>query len=80
MSPEAADGGLIAFIKDGDSVTVDINDGLVTLNVDESVIEQRKKNWTPHNPPVFEGSYLERYSKLVKSAMTGAVLRRGKEL
>ncbi len=80
VSPEAADGGLIAFIKDGDSVTVDINDGLVTLNVDESVIEQRKKNWTPHNPPVFEGSYLERYSKLVKSAMTGAVLRRGKEL
>ena len=80
VSPEAADGGLIAFIKDGDSITIDIDGGLVQLNVDDYVIEKRKEGWEAPMPPVFEGSYLERYSKLVKSAMAGAVFRRGKEL
>jgi len=80
VSPEAADGGTIAFVKDGDSITIDIEEGLVQLGVDEKTIEERRKNWMPHKPPVFEGSYLERYSKLVKSAMDGAVFKRGNEL
>lgn len=80
VSPEAADGGMIAFIEDGDSITIDIDAGLIQLNVDEETIAKRKENWKAPEPPVTEGTYIERYSKLVKSAMTGAVFRRGKEL
>ena len=80
VSPEAADGGLIAFIEDGDSISIDVDGGLIQLNVDDAVIEKRKEGWEAPMPPVYEGSYLERYSKLVKSAMAGAVFRRGKEL
>ncbi|MBQ1406842.1 MAG: dihydroxy-acid dehydratase [Eubacterium sp.] len=80
VSPEAADGGLIAFVEDGDSITVDIEGGTLTLNVDDEVIAKRREGWIPPKPPVEEGTYIERYSKLVKSAMTGAVFRRGSEL
>ncbi|MBR5468017.1 MAG: dihydroxy-acid dehydratase [Firmicutes bacterium] len=80
LSPEAADGGMIAFIEDGDSITIDIEAGLIQLNVPDEVIEKRKEGWVPPAPPVEEGTYIERYSKLVKSAMAGAVFRRGKEL
>ncbi len=80
VSPEAAEGGLIAFIEEGDSITIDIDGGLIQLNVEDEEIEKRKQGWEAPMPPVYEGSYLERYSKLVKSAMAGAVFRRGKEL
>lgn len=76
VSPEAAEGGLIAFIKDGDSISIDIDGGTVTLNVPDEEIEKRKVGWTPHKPPVKPGSYLDRYSKQVTSAMAGAVFKR----
>ncbi|MCI1959080.1 MAG: dihydroxy-acid dehydratase [Clostridia bacterium] len=76
VSPEAASGGLIAFVKDGDSISIDIDGGTVTLNVPEEEIEKRKVGWTPHKPPVKPGSYLDRYSKQVTSAMAGAVFKR----
>ena len=76
VSPEAAEGGLIAFVQDGDSISIDLDAGTVTLNVADEVIEERKKGWEPHKPPVKPGSYLDRYSKLVTSAMSGAVFKR----
>jgi dihydroxy-acid dehydratase len=76
VSPEAAEGGLIAFVKDGDMIDIDIEAGVVTLDVPDEEIEKRKIGWEPHKPPVKPGSYLDRYSKLVSSAMAGAVFKR----
>jgi len=76
VSPEAAEGGLIAFIEDGDQIAIDLEKGEVTLLVDDAVIEQRKQGWEPRKPDVKPGSYLDRYSKLVTSAMAGAVFKR----
>lgn len=76
VSPEAAEGGLIAFIKEGDTISIDIEGGLVTLEVSEEEIAKRKEGWTPNQPPVKPGSYLDRYSKMVTSAMDGAVFKR----
>ena len=76
VSPEAAEGGLIAFVEDGDMISIDIEAGVVTLEVPDEVIEQRKIGWQPHKPPVKPGSYLDRYSRLVSSAMAGAVFKR----
>lgn len=75
ISPEAADGGPLAFVEEGDIISLDIEGGVLDLLVEESVIEARKKNWTPPVPPVKRGSYLDRYSKLVGSAMSGAVFK-----
>ena len=75
ISPEAADGGLLAFVEDGDTISIDLPNGKVELLVEDAVIRQRKKNWTPPKPPVKPGSYLDRYSRMVSSAMKGAILR-----
>lgn len=75
ISPEAADGGPLAFVEEGDIISLDIEGGVLDLLVEESVIEARRKNWTPPVPPVKRGSYLDRYSKLVGSAMSGAVFK-----
>ena len=76
VSPEAADGGLLAFVEDGDMIDIDLPAGTVNLLVDDAVIAERRKNWNPPAPDVKPGSYLDRYAKLVRSAMDGAVLRR----
>ena len=76
VSPEAADGGLLAFVEDGDMISIDLPNGKLELLVDEATIAERKKNWTPHVPDVKPGSYLDRYQRLVRSAMDGAVLKR----
>jgi dihydroxy-acid dehydratase len=73
VSPEAAVGGPIAFIAEGDSVTVDIDAGTLTLNVDDAEIERRRSAWTAPAPRVQTGA-LSRYAKLVSSADKGAVL------
>ncbi len=80
ISPEAADGGIIALIEDGDMIDIDIEACTLHLDVPDEVLEERRKNWQPPKPPYQEGTYLERYSKLVKSAMDGAVFKRGDEL
>ena len=74
ISPEAAEGGLIAFVKDGDIIEIDIPNKRLTLNVSDEEIEKRKQNWKPPEPKIKDG-YVYRYSKLVTSASTGAVLR-----
>ncbi len=74
ISPEAAEGGTIALVEDGDRITVDIPNRILTLHVDEEVLRQRKTAWMPPAPKITTG-YVARYAKLVTSGSTGAVLR-----
>jgi dihydroxy-acid dehydratase len=75
VSPEAAEGGLIALVKEGDSIEIDIPKKRITLKVSESELAKRRKQWKPPAPKVKEG-YLSRYSKMVTSAATGAVFKK----
>jgi len=76
VSPEAADGGPIALIEDGDIISIDIPAGEITLEVSEEELQRRKANWKKPEPNVPKGSYLDRYAKQVMSAMSGAVFKR----
>ncbi len=71
VSPEAAEGGLIAFVEDGDKIHIDIPNRSISLLVDDVVIAERKKKGI--NPPKELDGYLKRYAKLVTSSNTGAV-------
>ena len=72
-SPEAADGGPIAFVQDGDMIELDINNYKITLHVSDEELARRKAEWKPLPPKVTSG-YLARYAKLVSSADKGAIL------
>lgn len=72
ICPEAIDGGLIAFIKDGDRIHINIPDRRVDLLVDDAEIERRKADFAP--PEKELRGYLKRYAKLAKDASFGAVL------
>lgn len=74
VSPEAAAQGPIAIIQEGDSITIDIPNGNISLNVDAAEIEQRLQAWEKQEPKIKEG-WLYRYSRLVASADEGAVLK-----
>jgi len=72
VSPEAADGGLIALIKDGDKILIDAENDELILKVDQDEIDLRKKNWkNPTNPP--KKGVLAKYAASVKSASLGAI-------
>lgn len=72
VSPEAADGGLIALIKDGDNILIDAENDELILKVDQDEIDLRKKNWkNPVNPP--KKGVLAKYAASVKSASLGAI-------
>lgn len=73
VSPEAMEGGPIAFVKDGDTIEIDISKGILNVKVSEEEIEKRKENWKPNEPRIKTG-YLRRYSKMVSSAIHGAVM------
>lgn len=73
VSPEAAAGGPIALIEEGDFVTVDIEGGLLVLDVDEAELERRRAAWRPPDQKHDHG-VLARYAKLVTSADKGAIL------
>ena len=73
VCPEAAQGGPIALVEDGDLITVDITGCAITLHVDEETLAARKAAWVCPPPKVTTG-YLARYAKLVTSASRGAVL------
>ncbi|WFA08655.1 dihydroxy-acid dehydratase [Tissierella sp. Yu-01] len=75
ISPEAADGGPLALVEEGDIISIDIESGVISLEVSEGMLEERRKAWVAPNPPVKKGSYLDRYSKLVGSAMSGAIFK-----
>lgn len=74
ISPEAAEGGVIGLVEEGDIISIDIPKGKLELLVDDEVLEERRKNFKPLPPKVTEG-YLSRYAKLVSSASTGAILK-----
>jgi dihydroxy-acid dehydratase len=74
ISPEAAEGGLIALVKNGDRILIDIPKKKITLKVSEGEIRKRKKLWKKPEPKIKTG-YAARYAQLVTSAGTGAVLK-----
>jgi dihydroxy-acid dehydratase len=73
VSPEAAAGGLIAFVQDGDIISIDIPARTLTLEISEEEIAQRKLNWSSPEPKIKTG-WLARYSKFASSADSGAIL------
>jgi len=74
VSPEAAEGGLIALVKNGDRISIDIPKKKLTLMVSAEEIKLRKKNWKMPEPKIKSG-YAARYAQMVSSAGTGAVFK-----
>ncbi len=74
ISPEAAEGGPIALVEEGDVIEIDIPEKRISLRVDEKTLSERAKNWKKPPPKVKKG-YLRRYGELVSSATEGAILK-----
>ena len=74
VSPEAAVGGPIALIKEGDIIKIDIDNHSINVDITDEEMAKRKEEWVPRKPNVTTG-YLARYASLVTSADKGAVLR-----
>ncbi|AHD05431.1 dihydroxy-acid dehydratase [Paenibacillus larvae] len=74
VSPEAAEGGPIAFVQNGDIVNIDLANRTLNLQISEEEFAARKQQWKGFEPKVKTG-YLARYSKLVTSASTGGVMK-----
>lgn len=73
ISPEAAVGGPIALVHEGDTIEIDINANTINLLVSDEEMAKRKAEWKPRQPKITTG-YLARYAKLVTSGAQGAVL------
>ncbi len=73
VSPEAAVGGPIALVEEGDMIEIDINNYSITLKVSDEELAKRKAAWTPREPKVTTG-YLARYASMVTSGNRGAIL------
>lgn len=73
VSPEAAQGGPIALIEDGDRITYDLDKETISLEVSDAELAKRRKNWKPIPPKVTTG-WLARYARFVTSGSEGAVL------
>ncbi|BCV22827.1 dihydroxy-acid dehydratase [Moorella sp. Hama-1] len=73
VSPEAAAGGLIALVEEGDTIAIDIEAGKLELKVAEEEIARRRQNWQAPPPKITSG-YLARYARMVTSGAKGAVL------
>lgn len=76
VSPEAAQGGLLALVRDGDEIAIDIPGRSLELNLDADEISKRRQTWRPPEPK-FKTGALARYAALVTSAAQGAILRDG---
>ena len=74
VSPEAADGGLIAVVKEGDTIKIDIPNKSIELDVPEDEIKKRLATWTKPEPKIKTG-YLARYARQVSSAGQGAIFK-----
>ena len=74
VSPEAAEGGLIGLVENGDMISIDMINCKIELLVSEEEIEKRRANWVKKEPKIKTG-YLARYAKLVTSASTGAIFK-----
>ncbi len=73
VSPEAAVGGPIALVKEGDIISIDINNNKLDMKVSDEELAKRKAEWKPRQPKVTTG-YLSRYEKMVTSGNKGAIL------
>ena len=73
VSPEAADGGVIGLVKEGDLIEIDIPNRSISLKVDDSELENRRGTFKPLVKKV-ESSYLRRYQQIVSSASKGAIV------
>ncbi len=74
ISPEAAQGGPIAIVQEGDKIEIDIDKKSLTLLISETEIAERMKNLQPPEPNIKTG-YMARYARMVQSADTGAVFK-----
>jgi dihydroxy-acid dehydratase len=72
VAPEAADGGPIALVHEGDMVSIDVEARRLDVEVDEAELERRRKDWTPP-PPRYTTGALAKYARMVGSAAKGAV-------
>ncbi len=72
VSPEAAVGGTIALVEDGDVIELDIPTRRLELKVPEQVLEERRQRWQAPEPKIKKG-WLSRYASVVTSANTGAI-------
>jgi dihydroxy-acid dehydratase len=72
VAPEAAVGGNIALVEEGDSITIDANARLLQINVSDEELAHRRANWQPR-PPRYTKGVLAKYAKLVASSSVGAV-------
>ena len=74
VSPEAAEGGLIGLLKDGDAITIDIPNRSISAKLTKAEIARRRKAWKAWTPRI-KGGWLERYARCVGNASTGASLK-----
>jgi dihydroxy-acid dehydratase len=74
VSPEAADGGPVALVKDGDIIAIDMINYTINLRVSDGELEARRREWVCP-PPKVKGGYLARYARMVSSADEGAVMK-----
>ncbi len=74
VSPEAASGGPLALVREGDGIVIDIPNKKISLRVSPEELDRRRKKWKPR-PPKIKSGYLYRYSQLVTSGSTGAVFK-----
>jgi dihydroxy-acid dehydratase len=72
VAPEAAAGGPIALLRDGDRVEIDIDNGRLHASLDEEELRVRRQAWTPPRPR-YQAGVLAKYAAVVSSASTGAV-------
>jgi dihydroxy-acid dehydratase len=77
VSPEAAEGGLIGLLEEGDRISIDIDAHSISVDLEDRLIAERRKNWKPLPPKVSRG-YLARYARQVSSAASGAAFDEGK--
>jgi dihydroxy-acid dehydratase len=74
VSPEAASGGPIGLIRDGDTITIDLENSRLEVDLTDEQWAERRAGWTAPETRINYG-YLRRYAKMVTSASDGAVLR-----
>jgi dihydroxy-acid dehydratase len=74
ISPEAAVGGPIGLLKDGDIIEIDIPNNKINVRLSDAELAERRKSWTPPKPRITKG-YLAKYAAMATSADTGAVLK-----
>lgn len=72
VAPEAALGGPIAFVQEGDSITIDVDRKALDIDVPPDVLAQRRHGWT-RPEPVYRSGVMAKYAALVSSASSGAV-------